>query len=651
MPIRPRLLVLLTALIAASAAVTPARSSAQAGSGPECARTAPGDSHGSGAGLPCWTDVKPYPFGSEGAPVDTSQEQCAHGSSEEAACYLTVASMAFRAWNRGLAATVATATAAGGERAKTAYGLWIFNGTRWFPDSTFPGQSVCKGTRVVWAGKLDYWLVGGPNWANLCRFDGGSLAWEPLGVPEATLLRATPPGGTKPAPGTITSAACFSWDDCWFFGTYGTVVHWDGEKLRDRSPDRRLRWLAGEYTAALALPDEAGNGFGVAVGATDESVTDDAETTPKGVLPAQPDEARPPQMYGSSGGPFTRLPFAPVTIPRRPEDLYRTDLVALGFDAAGQGWVAGNPAGVRTELSVGSDPQLPAGRFLSRAPQPSPLEPVSAAGATSSCEGPPEGRFMYSGDPKETETAGALLWGSLAVIPSSGEALAGGRMRRAQAGAGRDEDAIGEPVIVRADCHGGTEVTRFRITDPTEPTSETAADRGGTVTALVANATNDAWAATTNGFLKPAIEVAPPFQPPHLYRLTDGQPPAAPEGDDLEARPLELREDKPIYVLEPPVEAPPPPAPPIITRSTTVTLSPAVYGVKVRLHKSKRNGHEHLSLYLTFKLRRPVTLGAQALRHGRVVSVARPRLFKGHTGTLVLNLDRNRWPTKVGFIT
>jgi hypothetical protein len=649
MRIRLRVLVLITALIAASDAMTPAHSSAEVGSRPECARTAPGDSDGSAASLPCWTEVKPYPFGSEGTPVDASSERCAPGSAEEATCYLTVASMAFRAWNRGLAATVATATAAGGERAKTAYGLWIFNGTRWFPDPAFPGQSVCKGTRVVWAGKLDYWLVGGPSWANLCRFDGANLAWEPLAVPEATLLRATPMGATKPAPGTITSAACFSWDDCWFFGTYGTVVHWDGKALLDRSPDRGLRWLQGEYTAALALVDEAGDGFGVAVGATDESVSDDAEPKPKGVLPARPDEAPPPQMDGSSGGPFAPLPFTPITFPR-PEDPYRTDLVALGFDAAGQGWVAGNPAGVRTELSVGADPQLPSGRFLSRAPEPSPLEPVSAAGPASSCEGPTEGRFMYSGDPKETEAAGAFLWGSLAVIPSTGEALVGGRMRRAKAGAGRDEDAIGEPAIVRADCHGGTEVTRFRISDPTEPTGETAADREGTVTALVANAANDAWAATTNGFLKPANEVAPPFQPPHLYRLTDGQPPAAPEGDDAESRPLELQEDAPIYVLEPPVEAPPPPAPPTVTRSSTVTLAPAVYGLKVRLHKSKRNGHEHLSLYLTFKLRRPVTLGARARRHGRVVSVARPRRFTGHTGTLVLNLERKRWPNKVEFI-
>src|SRR5262249_11629471 len=191
--------------------VAPRRGSAEAGSQPACARTVPGDTTGSSTSDPCWVDVQPYPFGGEGEPVDTSAgSKCGPGATqdEREACYLTVTSMAFRAWNRGVAATVSTALKAGGERAGTPYGVWLFNGTRWFPEPTFPGQSVCKGTTVVWAGKLDYWLVGGPAWASLCRFDGINHVWAPEPVPEATLLHASGPGSVtpKPQPGSITSA-------------------------------------------------------------------------------------------------------------------------------------------------------------------------------------------------------------------------------------------------------------------------------------------------------------------------------------------------------------------------------------------------------------------------------------------------------------
>src|ERR1700730_9246210 len=172
---RFRLLALSASLLTIAAAATPARGSAEGRSRPPRARTTPGDSPVSPPGGPCWVE-EPYPFDSEGrGEVDTSPgSKCAPGSNGEEldSCYLTVTSMDFRAWNRGLAATVGTASTNGGERKATPYGVWIFNGTRWFPDPTFPGQSVCKGTKIVWAGKLDYWLVGGPpNWANLCRFD------------------------------------------------------------------------------------------------------------------------------------------------------------------------------------------------------------------------------------------------------------------------------------------------------------------------------------------------------------------------------------------------------------------------------------------------------------------------------------------------
>jgi hypothetical protein len=104
-----------------------------------------------------------------------------------------------------------------------------------------------------------------------------------------------------------------------------------------------------------------------------------------------------------------------------------------------------------------------------------------------------------------------------------------------------------------------------------------------------------------------------------------------------------------VFVSPPPEPPEPTPAPSVTTR--TVALPAAVYDVRTKLHTKEHKGKLLLSLYLTFKLHRPVTIGAQALRHGEVVSVAKPRHFSGGTGQLILNLNRKHWPTNVKFIT
>src|SRR5262249_12597530 len=148
-------------------------------------------------------------------------------------CYLAVSSLSFRSWNRGLARTFGIGTS-------NSFGVWRWNGTRWYPDATFPGNRSCPGASVVWAGKLDYWLIGASSsWAGLCRFDGLNFLWQPLPLPSATVVRGkaidASSGHTTGTSG-ITSGACSAWNDCWFFGTYGTVVHWDGKVLSDKSP-------------------------------------------------------------------------------------------------------------------------------------------------------------------------------------------------------------------------------------------------------------------------------------------------------------------------------------------------------------------------------------------------------------------------------
>jgi hypothetical protein len=599
------------------------------------------------SGSPCWVDVNPYPFGSEGTPVETPAQPCSLVFSGvaplDSQCALTVTSIAFRAWNRGLAATTTSEAPA-----DNPYGVWLFNGVTWLPSPGFPGYNVCPGHTIVWAGKLDYWLIGGPtdlSWSRLCRFDGATLEWESLELPAATKQHVTVVAGKEERrrPGGITSAACLAWNDCWFFGTYGTVVHWDGTQLSDASPEPSLKWLQGEYTAAVARQDPQGDPFGVAVGATTEF---HGATSMSEVL-SEHEGAPPPEMQASSGGPFAPVLFTPPTSPQE-HDPYRTDLVAVDFDATGQGWVAGNPAGLRVASRYEFRPASP-----TLPPPPSPLVPVSTSGASTACAGPPERRFTFTPLAfNAAQPADSFLWSSIAVIPGSGEALAGGSLLPHKEGALEDPNARpveGEPVIAQAACNGVTSVTRFRVEDPTYKGSLpkpplVPADREGYVSAVAANAPNDAWVATSTGsvFNETGNSV---LQPPHLYRLTDGSKPDAPEGDDLEERPLELNLDPPIIVLEPPPPPPPPPAPATVTETHRVKLPPAIYGVKAKLH-----GRHSLSLYLSFRIRRPVTIGAQALRHGRVVSEARPRRFAGHRGLLILKLDRKRWPTKVRFV-
>jgi hypothetical protein len=77
---------------------------------------------------------------------------------------------------------------------------------------------------------------------------------------------------------------------------------------------------------------------------------------------------------------------------------------------------------------------------------------------------------------------------------------------------------------------------------------------------------------------------------------------------------------------------------------------PATYAVKAKVATTKHDGHVYYYLHLTFRLRRPVTIGAQALLRGHVVSEARPKHFKGRTGLLILRLERSHWPTKIRFI-
>src|SRR5262249_4643903 len=358
---------------------------AAAASAPPCARTVGGArQQAPAARRPCWTDVQPYPFGADGSPVDVSSEGCRNRPSSCAV--LNVTSLAFRAWNRGLAATATNVPGA-----SNPLGVWLYNGSRWFPDPTFPGSRACPGNTVLWAGKLDYWLIGTPtgNWVNLCRFDGSQFVWEPLPLPAATVARgkALDKSVFNSNAGTtgITSGTCLAWDDCWFFGTYGTVVHWDGVALTDESPAVTLKpWLGTEFTSATLQAGAGGTAFGAAVGSSNLG----SARTGK-ALATQPDGAPPPQLFTFDGSSWAPTALSHPTA-LQPSDPFRTDLVGVSLLPGDHGWAAGNPAGRRAGAFA------PFGRTVVTSAEPSPLVPVTSRGDDPGCGGPPASRFTFA---------------------------------------------------------------------------------------------------------------------------------------------------------------------------------------------------------------------------------------------------------------
>jgi hypothetical protein len=540
--------------------------------------------------------------------------------------------MAFRSWNRGLAAT----TPVGQVGSSNAFGVWLFNGGAWFPDPAFPGSGSCPGNTVLWAGKLDYWLVGGPSSSftasqTLCRFDGVDLQWDVLTLPASTLARLPVDPVTLKPIGGVTSGTCFAWNNCEFFGTDGIQVHWDGQALTDAtgalgpSP-----WLEANATAAVQGTDASGNPFGLAVAASGTSTptTFLLHTAP---TPDAPDGSVTPQVWSSQGGAYTPVPVPLPTTPE-PGDPNTTDLVAIGADAAGDVWVAGDP----TNRDVIDN-------------APASLLRLTETGQLAACAGNGAGAFTASIDGSNGVTSG-FVWNSLGVLPD-GSALAGG----SDAAPGLDPDFSGvfdAPVVVDTSCDRAPVVTEFERPDPfganqaSAPLTPVDLNPRSPAVIVSASAENDAWAALNTGSIDSSNGV-PRQERASLYQWTDGQSPDAPAGDDNEGpRPSLFSLQAPTYVIAPP--------------STIIIQGKSTVKKKVGRSKTKREGaavynarsklnQRTLTLTISFTVRRPVTIGIAAF-HGNVrVAWSGYKHFTRGTGHLSLKLQRARWPTKLQF--
>ncbi len=117
-------------------------------------------------------------------------------------------------------------------------------------------------------------------------------------APPASLANAAKVVNAQPRPGGITSGTCLAWNDCWFFGTYGVAVHWNGQVLTDATPAASERWLSGEYLDAATSEDPLGIPFAMAVSSTAETVSAEHE---RELVPAQRGPS-PPELFRSVGG-------------------------------------------------------------------------------------------------------------------------------------------------------------------------------------------------------------------------------------------------------------------------------------------------------------------------------------------------------------
>jgi hypothetical protein len=308
--------------------------------------------------------------------------------------------------------------------------------------------------------------------------------------------------------------------------------------------------------------------------------------------------------------------------------------------------------------------------------EPAPLISLATNGTAPPCPG-----FDANATSPFTFGPGQIgfKWDSVAVVPDAStpdgsEVFAGASDDSAAHFPfdGFQTNGDNEPVIVQGACGSPSTnraqtmtITEFRVPDPLGDQSSAQmvpADEGASITAVSASATNDVWASSSFGtrfFTVPnssgTLINHGGTQRPHLYQFTDGQTPDAPAGDDNEPVPSLFTLSPPVFQVETPTVTITP-----TVKTTTIKqkgktkrkkLKPAVYGVQTKLQHGGTPKKPTYTLHLIFKLRRPTTVGLEALHGKRVVARAPMKRFTGRTGELSVPLSHKAWPTSLKLTT
>ncbi len=404
---------------------------------------------------------------------------------------------------------------------------------------------------------------------------------------------STPPESADPFR-TMTAAACDGPSNCWFAGI----------AAQDPSGQRvgayHLHWNGETLTSTYApqgrgVSDVIAAGGGRFLETTYVGAQREDRSSP--VTLAEP-EPVPLTIHAIDAGRFGVEPFAA--------------LPAAGVPSGGSELLAADTATGNTLWFVGggaaSGPDAPADTSVARPPL----------------------AVRWSGGYYRELGLDAALFGSndrfndVAAVPGGDDAWA-----TVQAYAERGS-ATARARVAHLAADGGVELQRL----PAGGAGRGAAAR------IELSGPGEGWMVTNAGW---------------LFHLTDG----APRGRDvwtafssqISYRPNEAvaqaipdtppADDSQLFA--PPAVAPDPEPEPARTRTVRVKALMAKLG---RPRVDRR-----LRLHLSFTLRRPARVQLQAKRRGKVVATSPFRLLKPGRHTLVVQLDRRRWPTALRFRT
>jgi hypothetical protein len=497
----------------------------------------------------------------------------------------------FWAPNRGLLITP-------GNGSTISPGLWAYNGIQWHELS-----AVCGATdgRITWAGPDEFWTVsdGRPGQApdahgnlppladnTLCHFKNG-----------AVITSYASPAFRASSYQRMQAAACISPLDCWFAGDalpepqVGAFhLHWNG-----RTGTLEAAPYLGEAHAVEDMRAFDGGLYeSLRLSSNDAALEHLAEPpalhliNPLGISPTFEALSGLP-LYGANEFPEA--------------------LDALRLSADGNSlWAAAGPRG---ETPEGSEPaRVTVARYTPG------LGWNQILGPQSSGPDPFAGEVVRSiaADP-QTEAA----WIALAASSESGR------------------DPTARAVVARIDAQGT--VTDEQTLPSAQETAEGVGPKGAAAR-ISCPAPHDCWLATTAGWLF------------HLSASPPGTPP--PEGVDsdpsfagvITSRPPDEGLPQVAPDVPPPDDSgllgpPPPPQPevPPSTQPRRVTVA-LVSKVRVRLVRGT-------TLELRFHLAVRARVRLVATRRRATVAATSPHTLAAGAHSLLLALDRRRWPTKL----
>ena len=501
-----------------------------------------------------------------------------------------VGDIEFWAPNRGLLITA-------GSGSTIDPGLWAYNGVAWHQLST-----VCGATdgRIAWAGPDEFWTIsdGRPGQAadahgtpaplqddTLCHIQNGAVVGSYASP--AFLASSYQP---------MDAAACLSAGDCWFAGA----------PLPEPGIGSFHLHFNGATNAVEAVP-YLGEGHPVEdMRAFDGAIYESVRIAQGD--PVVEHLAEPPPLHL-----INRLGVSPTFEPIAGLPLYSPGefpeaLDALHLSADGEAlWAA---AGARGETPEGSEPApLTILRYTPSlgwsqvvGPEATPADPLAGDVVRAIAAEP------------QTEAAWVALAGASEAT--------------------NDPDA--SATVARVDAEGN-------ITDvETLPSAaEVAAGVGpkGAASRITCPAPHECWLATTQGWLfrltavpgatsPGGVDTDPAFEGPITYRPPDaGVPQALPDAPPPDDSGLPT---------EPPAPLPEVLAPPGAPQLPVALAS----GMRVKLLAG-------LTLQLRFHLAVRARVKLIAKRHAAVVAATSTRTFAAGNHTLLLRLQRRRWPTRL----